>query len=141
MVFATDKKKKRIPPIALPHLQHSTVFHEDVFTRAEVAAIFKNAIDAPQVSRISEVLAVIEPFRPITREGVWGIYVFLCWRQRRISKEGTQWAWREHFPEDYEKLGETEFLRTYVYSIGGSREDCDRMIDEFLAKKNTKKFA
>lgn len=141
MVFTTERKKNRTYPVALPHLQHSTVFSQDVFTRSEVAAIFKNAIDAAQVSRISEVLAVIEPFRPISREGVWGIYVFLCWRQKKTSMEGTRWAWREHFQAEYERLGEAEFLQTYVYSIGGSRKDCDRMIDEFLAKKNTKKFA
>ena len=141
-MFTTDREiKKRTPPVVFVHLKHANVFSEDLFTRSEIAGIFGNRIHRSQISRFQSVLGGIEPYQPINRDGVWGVYVFLCWRQAKRMLSGGAWTWKEQFQSDYEKLGETAFLEKYVYSLGGSREDCDRMIDEYLAKKNTKKFA
>lgn len=139
MTFTKERKRK--PPIAIPHLNTPIGVEQEGFTRAEVAEIFNNAIDGSQVSRIQSVLVSIEPYQLIDRDGVWGVYVFLCWRQMKTFRDGTRHAWRRHFQEEFEQMGEESFLEKYVYKPGGSRAKCDRMVDEYLLRKNVKKFA
>ena len=137
----TVEKKKRSPAIALPHLKRPVGVEPRKFTRAEVAEIFNNAVHPSQVSRFQEVLAGIEPHELIDRDGVWCVYVFLCWRQLKTLRDGTRHTWKKRFQSEFEEMGEVRFLDEYVHGPGGSREDCDRMIDDYLVKKNTKKFA
>lgn len=130
---------KTKPPLVLLHLKRPPEAETGLFTREEVAEIFHNRIDRSQVSRLQEVLKGIEPYQPLTRADIWKVYVYLSWRDIQIA-EGKRHVWRKTFQDELIKLGEEAFLKKYVFHWGGSKEDCERLIDDYLARKKTKKL-
>jgi hypothetical protein len=99
------------------------------FTRREVAEMF-GGIDPSIVSRDAVAIGLTE-YKPINKEGVWRLYVLACY------KRAHPFASRKSFVELCTQQGD-EVALEFVKLAGGSREDCDRLIENFLAKKLTK---
>lgn len=132
---------KKPPPMPLAHLvSPCTQTEEESFTRVEVAAIFGDAFHPSHISKIQDVLHNIEQYDRLSRLDIWKVYIYQCWRQFQMAKKGVRYAWKTRFVAEFQSLGGEAFLEKYVIAIEGSQKDCDRMIDEFLAKKFTNKL-
>lgn len=57
-----------------------------------------------------------------------------------MTQNGTKSAWQSRFLVEWRELGAEAFLEKYVQKIHGSQENCNEMIDNYLAKKFTSKL-
>lgn len=138
VAFAKPPKRIALP---LPHLKHPQSISDDPkFTRVQVAAIFGNAFSPSHISKIQDVLEGIDEYDELDRDAIWHVYIFQAWRQFQTTFYGKRHAWKRRFQAEVETMGEAAFMTKYVDKIGGSREDCDRMVDDYIVKRNTEKL-
>ena len=134
-------KPRRKTPLPLPHLKHpKTIAVDTKFNRVQVAEIFGNVFPSSHISKIQNVLEGIREREDLDRDAIWNIYIYQCWKQFQIAVYDKNHAWKLRFQAEVEEMGEDAFMKRYVYGVGGSREDCDRMVDDYLIKRNTEKL-
>ncbi len=119
---------RRRPRDPLPHLPSPSAVEPITFSRREIAEMF-GGIDPSIISRDCTAIGLPE-YTPIDCEGVWRLYVLACYKRIR------PYSSRESFVELCTKQGDAAALE-FVKLAGGSREDCDELIQNFLAKKLT----
>lgn len=121
----------RDPLPFLPRLPDWGVENWDEFTRIELAEMF-GGIHPSIISRDCKALGFDE-YSAIKRCDVWRIYVLKCWQRKKRG------AWRQSFIDEIKKKGDEAVIKEYVLSQGGSKKNCEEMIDRFITKKRTKK--
>jgi hypothetical protein len=113
----------------LPHLPPIVVVEPPEFTRKDVAEMF-GSIDPSIISKDASAIGIL-PYISLSKEDVWRLYVLACYR--RVNPGAS----RQSFIDLCEKKGDEAAMK-YVQLAGGSREDCDRLIENFIARKQTK---
>ncbi|MBW4422431.1 MAG: hypothetical protein KME13_25015 [Myxacorys californica WJT36-NPBG1] len=127
MVNIISMRKR--PKDRLPHLPSIVDAESNTFTRREIAEMF-GGINPSIISRDCSSIGLPE-CEPIDKEGVWRLYVLACYKRLRPS------ASRKSFVKLCIQHGD-EVALEFVKLAGGSREDCNQLIENFLAKKLTK---
>lgn len=123
------KRGKPVPGLKLPYQEVDW----SKFSRAQIGEIL-GGIHPSMISRYAEVFEGIDPYVPIPRDRIWEFYVFRCWKMFHPN------GWRDTFLKDKEELGEDAFLEKYVLKIGGSRQHCEDLIENYIAKQSTEKL-
>ena len=120
---------RRRPKDPLPHLPPVIEVDSAGFTRREVAEMF-GGIDPSIISK--DCIAIgITPYEPLFKKDIWRLYVLACYKRLY------PYASRNSFVRLCKDKGDAAAL-ALVHIAGGSREDCDDLIDRFIAKKQTK---
>ncbi|MBW4444133.1 MAG: hypothetical protein KME10_23490 [Plectolyngbya sp. WJT66-NPBG17] len=123
---------RRKPKDPLPHLPPvSTLDIEDFtqFTRREIAEMF-GEIDPSIVSKDCIAMG-IKPYEKVPKSDIWSLYVMQCFR--RVKPFGH----RKELVDLCLTHGDEAAIE-YVKLAGGSRADCDHLIEAFIARKQTK---
>lgn len=87
-------------------------------------------IDPSIISKDASAIG-LTAYAPLSKSDVWCLYVMACYR--RVNPGAS----RQSYLDLYTQKGEAAALK-FVELAGGSKEDCDRLIEDFLAKKRTK---
>lgn len=120
--------RRRIRPL-LPHLPPIATVEPVEFTRREIAEMF-GGIDPSTISKNASAIGLPE-YVPLSKADVWALYVMACYQ--RVNPGSS----RQSYIDLYNAKGEAAVL-AYVALAGGSKEDCEQLIESFLAKKRTK---
>ena len=106
------------------------------FYRTDIAEMI--GVDPSCISRAAKSLR-IDKYDKIPREDIWLLYIFFAWKRKH------PYNWAKSYHKELEDLGEEMgkekgdeyFLNKYVYSQGGSRQDCEDMIEDWIARQSS----
>jgi hypothetical protein len=87
-------------------------------------------IDPSIISKDASAIG-LSPYAPLSKSDVWRLYVLACYR--RVNPGSS----RKSFVDLCLQRGDGAALE-FVRIAGGSREDCDRLIKNFIARKQTR---
>jgi len=113
----------------LPPVSSLDIESFNTFTRREIAEMFGNI--EPSIIRKHCMALGITRYEKVPREDIWRLYVLACYKRL------CPYASRNSFVRLCKDKGDEAAL-AIVHIAGGSREDCDDLIDRFIAKKQTK---
>lgn len=87
-------------------------------------------IDPSIISKNASAIGLPE-YVPLSKADVWALYVMACYQRCNPG------ASRQSYLDLYKAKGEPGVM-AFVSLAGGSKEDCEALIENFLAKKQMK---
>ena len=137
------KMSTKATAIPFPDLPKPFLFTSEVFTRVEIGEIcgVHSSLITKDCQALNDIevegFSGIEDYAPVPRDALWYVYAIEMFRRTHMMLGQT--PVRTKFVKDVNQYGHRAIDR-WVKAGGGSKEDFETRLNNFIAKKKCKKL-